>query len=565
MMNNKKLFSIILALVLFLSCLASPLVVSANAEYRTWLQGDSRWGSITFGNVGDTMAKSGCAITSIAKIMVHSGSVPDDSTVFNPGILCNYLKSHGGFTSNGWIYWAKVDGYTSNFQYVTNCSLEGMSASEKVAKVKSYLDQGYSVVAMVKTGGHYVAVDRVAGGVVYIMDPASNSRTNLFDYDESGVTALRIFKGSSGSGSSGGTSSSFTPVVGAERTGLYKIRSSDGVNIRSGAGTSHAIVGAVGNGETVNVTEVSANWGRIQYQAVSGWICLDYADMVSPNLWKLSMDTPPAKTEYKTGESFDATGLSVLLTYTDGTQKKLTEGFSVSGFSEQVGTHTMTVRYLGLETTFTVTVLAAKSYYTGRYRIESSNGVNIRTSASTSADVAGVLDNQTEVTVTEVKENWGKISENGTEGWICLDYTTFLSGLLTGISVSSSRSCFLVGESLSFETIQVKERFSDGSEQTATSYEISGFNSSAPGDIVVTVSCKGFSEPLTFTIFEAVPAGDIDFDGKVSTSDALAALQYAVGKIDGAGLYISSGDMDGDGTITTADALIILQMAVKKI
>lgn len=60
--------------------------------------------------------------------------------------------------------------------------------------------------------------------------------------------------------------------------------------------------------------------------------------------------------------------------------------------------------------------------------------------------------------------------------------------------------------------------------------------------------------------FAASVKGDVDGDGKVTSSDALVVLQYAVGQkktIDK-----TKADLNGDGLINSGDALIILQICV---
>ena len=71
----------------------------------------------------------------------------------------------------------------------------------------------------------------------------------------------------------------------------------------------------------------------------------------------IEVKTMPTKVEYPKGDIFDATGLSVLVKYTDGTSETITTGFEVSGFdSSSVGEKTITVAYKTHTTTFKVTV-----------------------------------------------------------------------------------------------------------------------------------------------------------------------------------------------------------------
>ena len=50
------------------------------------------------------------------------------------------------------------------------------------------------------------------------------------------------------------------------------------LNIRSGAGTSHSIVGCIRDKGTYTIVETSGNWGKLK--SGLGWICLDYTQKV---------------------------------------------------------------------------------------------------------------------------------------------------------------------------------------------------------------------------------------------------------------------------------------------
>ena len=85
---------------------------------------------------------------------------------------------------------------------------------------------------------------------------------------------------SSGSGtsssSSSGTSSAFKNYI-------VRITPSDGVNIRKGAGTDYAIVGAIAQGGAYTIVEEktgkgATKWGKLKSGA--GWIALDYTEKI---------------------------------------------------------------------------------------------------------------------------------------------------------------------------------------------------------------------------------------------------------------------------------------------
>jgi hypothetical protein len=58
--------------------------------------------------------------------------------------------------------------------------------------------------------------------------------------------------------------------------------------------------------------------------------------------------------------------------------------------------------------------------------------------------------------------------------------------------------------------------------------------------------------------------GDVNGDDIVNATDALRALQYAIGKTTLTDTQKSKADMNGDGNIDAADSLDILKIAVGK-
>lgn len=70
---------------------------------------------------------------------------------------------------------------------------------------------------------------------------------------------------------------------------------------------------------------------------------------------------------------------------------------------------------------------SSSKYTTGTYRPSASEGLNIRSGASTSYSVVGAIAYGTSFTVTKVDGNWGYTTSGGKSGWVCLDYATYVS------------------------------------------------------------------------------------------------------------------------------------------
>ena len=69
------------------------------------------------------------------------------------------------------------------------------------------------------------------------------------------------------------------------------------LNIRSGAGTNHSIVGCIRDKGTYTIVETSGNWGKLKSGA--GWICLDYTQKVGTT----NSVTPAAPTNFSKGQT----------------------------------------------------------------------------------------------------------------------------------------------------------------------------------------------------------------------------------------------------------------------
>lgn len=66
-------------------------------------------------------------------------------------------------------------------------------------------------------------------------------------------------------------------TVGTMSPGSYRVNTQqDDLNIRSGAGTQHPVVGRVPKNTVVSVTAVNGDWAYITYGTVSGWVAAQY-------------------------------------------------------------------------------------------------------------------------------------------------------------------------------------------------------------------------------------------------------------------------------------------------
>lgn len=58
--------------------------------------------------------------------------------------------------------------------------------------------------------------------------------------------------------------------------GRYRVNTSAGLNVRTGAGTNNARKKTYVNGTIFDTYQIIGNWARTP----SGWVCLDYATLL---------------------------------------------------------------------------------------------------------------------------------------------------------------------------------------------------------------------------------------------------------------------------------------------
>jgi hypothetical protein len=164
------------------------LVANANTDtpYYLWKQIDSQWADLTIANTGNRLSGYGCAVTSIAMLVAHSG-LRDESN-FDPGVFLTWLNNNDGFTSGGGIYWSAVSNMCPQFKYKDKVILDvDASDDEKFKTIKSYYDQGYYMAISVTNNygtpdGHWVAVRAVKDGKVIMMDPGGQEQDLFSTY-----------------------------------------------------------------------------------------------------------------------------------------------------------------------------------------------------------------------------------------------------------------------------------------------------------------------------------------------------------------------------------------------
>lgn len=173
------------------------------------------------------------------------------------------------------------------------------------------------------------------------------------------------------------------------------------------------------------------------------------------------------------------------------------------------------------------------------YRVNSSNGVNMRKGAGTSYSVLTAIPDKTEIVVTETKKangyTWGKTSYMGTSGWCVLDFCTLIYKKPAPTEPPTTIApVTTVPETTTAETTVI--------ETTGTMPPMM-----SPAPDIGTSPSDPVKTPFV--------AGDVNCSGDVTITDA-TLLQKTIAGIS-VEIDTQRADLDGDGVITISDATYI--------
>lgn len=175
------------------SCSSSSL---SKDGYANWKQTGESWSNIQLGKSGQNIGQIGCLVTSLA-IQIAKSKVNTNMNTFNPGTFVESLNKINAFSNGGGLSnYTSVSQVIPGFDYVGYKSLSGLSREQKLATIKDILNQGYYPVCEVKgnTGQHWVAIDKVEGDNIIMMDPGSSANNLWNQYNWSNTSKIVYYK-----------------------------------------------------------------------------------------------------------------------------------------------------------------------------------------------------------------------------------------------------------------------------------------------------------------------------------------------------------------------------------
>ena len=224
-------------------------------------------------------------------------------------------------------------------------------------------------------------------------------------------------------GSTGTTTPPTTPTT---KT-VYVNTPGSTLNVRSGPGTGHAILGYFKHGDKITVTDESGDWYKVTYIGKTGYISKAFtkADGTTTTTPPTTPSTPQPKTVYVNStiglnvRSGPNTTYSILGTLANGTKITVTEENSTwYKLSYNGRTGYISKTYTSDETVSTTPTQPTQKTGT----VNSSIGLNVRTGPATSFKIMGSLTNGTKVTILEQSGSWYKINYGSSHGWVSTSF-----------------------------------------------------------------------------------------------------------------------------------------------
>lgn len=220
----------------------------------------------------------------------------------------------------------------------------------------------------------------------------------------------------------------------------------------------------------------------------------------------------PDKIEYLEGEEIDLTGLVVKELFNNGEEQVVTN-YGIEGFSDEPGTHTITVTYDGFTATFDVTVheksLTSITITTPPLKTEYVLGQSFDANGMvvTATYDNGTTEVVTDYTVgpmpTEVGTHRIEISYGGKSAYIVVKIT---QKTMTSISIQSLPKKTTYAEDEDFQTdgLIVCANYNDGSSVPIDDYTLSGIDTSTIGEKKATVLYNGKTATFNYTVIAKV-------------------------------------------------------------
>lgn len=274
----------LIVLIGLFAALMRPVAYAGAAEdYHKWRQMDERWGNVDIN--GTTLARSGCLVTSLSIMLRHSDSIDaaalknmniSNVDQFNPGVLANAYSARNGFNYYGGIAsWGTISQIAPLVTFNRDAYLKSTSKADIAAEIKSMLDQGFHIILNVN-GHHWVYVEGVVNGEVYMIDPASDNPLMFSEYQISGNNEYWALKCKNPPKYTGALTTTTTTTTVSTTAALneYICTVEDTEMVYSSEDCTGTPVAELKNGYSVTIGKQSEDCGAVMMSdgTVTGWV-----------------------------------------------------------------------------------------------------------------------------------------------------------------------------------------------------------------------------------------------------------------------------------------------------
>ncbi|MGL5694591.1 MAG: SH3 domain-containing protein [Peptostreptococcaceae bacterium] len=206
-----------------------------------------------------------------------------------------------------------------------------------------------------------------------------------------------------------------------------KVVNVNGLNIRSGAGTSYRVIGSLNKGSKVNVISESNGWSKIDFDGRIGYVSTTYLDESNPSYTNTT--TKKVNTDGLNVRSGPSTTNSVV--------GKLNKGDKVEVISESNGWSK--ILYKNKECYVSSRYLDGNNSNNGsgnesdkpetikETKVVNTNSLNVRSGPATSYSKIGTLSKGSKVEVISESKGWSKILYNNKEAYVSSEYLSKVS------------------------------------------------------------------------------------------------------------------------------------------
>ena len=191
------------------------------------------------------------------------------------------------------------------------------------------------------------------------------------------------------------------------------------LNVRSGAGTSHAIIGSLKHGDKITVTDDGGDWYKLTYSGKTGYVNKAFTKADNPTTTQtrtVYVNTPGSTLNVRSGPG---TSHAIIGSLKHGDKITVTEENN-SWYKLTYNGKTGYVSKSYVKDDPVSATPPATTQKTGT--VNSSTGLNVRSGPGTTYSIVGGLSNGAKVTITGQSGSWYKIKYGSTDAWVSSNY-----------------------------------------------------------------------------------------------------------------------------------------------